>query len=137
MTGDRRDFDRRTGTGRRGEDSLTRNIVVVEDEDDTRHLFAVLAHAAGWVVATFPTAPLAQRWDGWPDADVLVADYHLPGMTGSELVAWVRVEYPHVRTILTSAVDPAQDKRDAAHTYIDKGEIAVQLTELLEALRDG
>jgi CheY-like chemotaxis protein len=115
--------------------SARMDVVIVEDEDDTRDLFAVLAHAAGWVVATFATAQLAQRWDGWPDADVLVADFNLPGMTGSDLCAWVRAEHPHVYTILTSAVDPAADRREIAHVYIDKGEIAVQLTELLEALR--
>lgn len=110
-------------------------VVIVEDDEMQRDLFSVLALAAGSVVATFADAPTAQAWDGWPTADVLIADYHLGGPTGAELVAWVRANHPDVYTILTSAVNPAEDSRRVAHLYLDKLDIGLQLTDLLGALR--
>ncbi len=116
--------------------SGVRSIVVVEDDQATRDLLAVLCQGAGWVVATFESAQEALVWDGLPAVDVLVADHNLGGMTGGDLVARVRLAHPDVYTILTSAAEPPEASRASAHVYIDKVKLAETMTEVLGALRD-
>jgi DNA-binding NarL/FixJ family response regulator len=69
--------------------SALRAIVLVEDDAALRAgLVEVLAGEPDFtVLADFATAEEAIRWDGWAGADVLLADFHLPGLDGVELIA--------------------------------------------------
>lgn len=83
-------------------------VLLAEDDDEMRYLmtralrrdgYDVLAAADG---AALSSALRATRVHG-REPDLIVSDVRMPGMTGLELVAWLRAEQCAVRTVLVSA----------------------------------
>ena len=82
-------------------------VLLVEDDSDAALYFAhVLTRRGGFDVVHVANPALAldlavlQRWD------LVVADYHLPGMTGLDLAAALRALGPALPVVLVTAQDP-------------------------------
>ncbi len=65
-------------------------VLVIEDNDDLREYISRLLRSAGWWVTTTDTAEAAQaEIEGH---DVVLSDIMLPGMSGLDLVRWIRAQ---------------------------------------------
>jgi len=60
-------------------------VAVVEDDASMSHALARVLRLAGYRIATFVSAEALIREDGGAEADCLVLDVQLPGMSGFEL----------------------------------------------------
>lgn len=65
-------------------------VLVVEDNHDLRKYISRLLRSAGWSVTATDTAEAAQ--EAIEGQDVVLSDIMLPGMSGLDLVRWVRTQ---------------------------------------------
>lgn len=65
-------------------------VLIVEDDDDLRDLYAGLLLDHGAQVECAANAERAMELVGRAPFDLVLVDHVLAGMTGAELVAWVR-----------------------------------------------
>lgn len=78
-------------------------IVVVEDDDAVRSSMRTLLEALGFAVHEFGSAEgFLAKTDGH-DADCLLLDYHLPGMTGVDLLELLRQRQIKTPAIMITA----------------------------------
>lgn len=118
MTDDRRETQRRHGSGRRAGDPL--RLAIVEDLADLAALYQVLLNRHV-VVVVFSSAVAAKAWTGWDTVDAVVADNKMPVMQGHELLAWLAEAHPHVgRVLVTAHSHLPQEARASAHVFVDK-----------------
>jgi DNA-binding NarL/FixJ family response regulator len=85
-------------------DMSSRSRVLAVD-DDPRGLLALalLLRAHGYIVDSVASGPEALRALEGDSYDVIIADEHMPGMSGSEMLAIARKLYPStVRIVLTA-----------------------------------
>jgi CheY-like chemotaxis protein len=113
-------------------------ILLVEDEEDTRHLFRDALEGAGAQVRAVANGAAALReTDSW-EPDLLVADLGLPGMDGYELLRTLRsAPSKHVcPAVAVSAYARVEDRSRALaegfHAHIAK---PVEPDALVLALR--
>ena len=80
------------------------HILLVEDDPDIRELLAIILNLAGYRVTAMPDAERAwmhlQKSD---DIDLVLTDYHLPGMPGDALIRQLLARSEHVPAVLMSA----------------------------------
>ncbi len=74
--------------GDEGDSRQRGRVLLVEDHEDLRGYIARLLMNEGWAVTAVADAEAAQ--DLLADHDLLLSDVMLPGMSGFELVRWVR-----------------------------------------------
>jgi CheY-like chemotaxis protein len=80
-------------------------VLVVEDEDLVRAAAADHLRQVGYEVLEAIDADDALRLLQKVDVDVVLADIALPGsMDGLGLIQWLRKNQPHIRTVVTSAL---------------------------------
>lgn len=116
------------GSRRRG-----RSVLVVEDDDDVRHMLWVLLEQRGWVVAEAPDGDAAlEQWSRRP-ADVVVLDHRMPGTPGIEVARQLRDDGFEGRIVLYSAYLDASLEDEAAVLGIQTLAKA-DFSELLELL---
>lgn len=82
-----------------------RRILVVEDEEDIRELLAELLGTSldNVIVESRPDGPSALGAIAANPPDLIITDYKMPGMTGLEFLAHVRLQHPNVPAILITA----------------------------------
>jgi CheY-like chemotaxis protein/predicted regulator of Ras-like GTPase activity (Roadblock/LC7/MglB family) len=100
-------------------------------EHSNRDYQVSIAHSGEEALETLDRSP----------ADLLVTDLRLPGITGLDLIRWVRASSPQTRTILITAYGndevEAEARRLEAYRYITKPFDAGDFTQTVqEALRD-
>lgn len=118
-------------------------LMIVEDN---RTLLGTLATALDrepglWVTGAYATAEEAVSGGAWGETEALLVDLELPGMSGLELIEWVRANHPSV----LCAVHTIHDDRDlvfraieaGALGYVLKGEDAAGIGHQLRGLREG
>jgi DNA-binding NarL/FixJ family response regulator len=117
--------------------------VLVEDDSTLRAgLVEVLASEPDFkVIADFATAEEAIQWDGWAEADVLLADFFLPGLDGVHLIAAaVEVNPDLLAAILTES---AQSKnviaalKAGARGYVVKNDPVFGVVDSIRLLLAG
>ena len=65
-------------------------LLLVEDDEDTRELMALALAAAGFTVRTAGSGREALKTLGDAEFDLLVTDYDMPEMTGTEMLRVAR-----------------------------------------------
>jgi CheY-like chemotaxis protein len=82
-------------------------VVVVEDEARILDLCSEMLTQQGHEVHAFLGGDEALAFFAGRRADVLLADYRMPGMTGDELLDRARVLHPTLRGVLMTGQAPA------------------------------
>ena len=78
-------------------------LLVVEDDDDLRHLLARRFEDAGYAVATAATGPDALAAVEREVPDLVVLDVMLPGLDGVEVCRRLRAEHPLLYILMLTA----------------------------------
>ncbi|MHA3794308.1 PAS domain S-box protein [Sphingomonas sp. YL-JM2C] len=96
-----------------------RNILVVDDRPEIARTLVELLEAAGHMAEAIDDPFAARdRIAMLPGRfDLVITDYHMPGMTGADLVAGVRFACPDLPFILTSGQMPPIDP-DLAASFV-------------------
>lgn len=81
---------------------VTLRVLYVDDEPAMREIVSELLPEAGMLVDTAASASEAilRLGVGKPPVDVVVTDQTMPGMTGMQLAARVREQWPHVPVVM-------------------------------------
>jgi two-component system OmpR family response regulator len=114
------------------------HLLVVDDEANIAELLRIWFEPAGWDVATAASGPegVARAADRRPDAVVL--DLMLPGYGGLEVLRRVRLLYPSVAVVLSTARDSDEDRlaglAAGADAYLVKPYSLVELERRLREL---
>lgn len=99
-------------------------IIVVEDDASMSQAIERILRTGGFAPVMFASAEAAVADDAANNADCLVLDIHLPGMSGLELSRRLALEGSKVPTIFITAHDePAirdQVERIGASSYLPK-----------------
>ncbi len=111
-------------------------ILVVDDDQVTRHLIRGLLEAAGFSVQLAEGAQQALEQMAHRDYDLLLVDVWMPGMNGLELLARLRDQPKRPRVIVMTADDTPvtllRAVREQAHQVVRK---PVQGPRLIELIR--
>jgi len=84
-------------------------VLIVDDEPNIRTAIAELCDAEKLDAETASNGLAAQKQLSESHFDVMVLDVKMPGMDGTELLAWMRDSGPSVPTIMISAYGEIQD----------------------------
>jgi len=80
----------------------TATILVVDNEEDIRALFALMLKHAGYTAITAPSGDTALSVLTTTPVDVVLTDYEMPGMRGDQLITTIRAQCLPVKSILAS-----------------------------------
>jgi FixJ family two-component response regulator len=113
-------------------------IILVEDDDGLRDAFIGMLSVSGFGVQAFSTAEGAREGAPWDDAACLVADVRLPGMSGFELVRWLRDRPGRRMPMIVITAAPTEAARDMAeslgvYAFLEK---PVKARTLVAAIHD-
>ena len=97
----------------------TATFIVADDHPLFREALtrALASSASGAVIVEADSLPSLQRTVGdHPEADLLLLDLNMPGVSGFSALAWVRSQHPSLPTIMVSAnEDPTVMRRALRH----------------------
>ena len=88
-----------------------RTVLVVEDEDKLRRVLELQLHGAGFEVLKAGTAEEGLKHAG--EADLILTDLLLPGMTGIEMIHALRRQNSHTPVIVMTAVGTVENAVEA------------------------
>ena len=112
-------------------------VLVVDDDEEIRHLLVILFETEGFdVVGEAADGPNGLALAIRTEPDFIVLDYMMPGMDGAETAHLLKAMAPESRIIAFSAV--LTEKPDWADAFLDKNritEIAPLLSVLASAVR--
>jgi FixJ family two-component response regulator len=99
-------------------------IVLVEDDDGLRSALVGMLSVSGFRMLAFATAENARDYAKWDDAACIVADVRLPGMSGFDLLRWLRRSGRSLPAIVMTAAagERARDEATAlgVSAYLEK-----------------
>ena len=90
---------------------MKHTVLVVEDEDKLRRVLELQLASAGFDVLKAATAEDGLKQAG--DADVILSDLLLPGMTGIEMIQALRRQSSHTPVIVMTAVGTVENAVEA------------------------
>ena len=93
--------------------SSIRNILIVEDDHDTRDLLSQMLEQAGFSTICVPDAADALRVLSRQVIDLGVFDIQLPEMSGYNLLKMIRVRHPDFPAIAVSAFFDSRSRSDS------------------------
>ncbi len=78
-------------------------VLVVEDNDQVREVTLKRLESLGYAVAEARTGPEAlERLQSGEPVQIVLSDIVMPGMTGYDVLRWVRSNKPRIKVILCS-----------------------------------
>jgi FixJ family two-component response regulator len=89
-------------------------IILVEDDDGFRSALVSMLSVCGFRVLAFATAERARDSAAWDDAACLVADIRLPGISGFDLLRWLRRSGHGLPAIVITAASSKRARDEAA-----------------------
>jgi DNA-binding response OmpR family regulator len=78
------------------------NIVIVDDDDQIRHLLCAILDASGYKVRPASDGVVALEELLVEVPDILLSDLYMPRMSGVELLHFVRQQFPRTRVVAMS-----------------------------------
>ena len=114
--------------------------LIVDDEEDTRELYAWCLRAAGWVVDGVGNGEEAIRSAAEFEPDVIVMDLRLPGLGGLEAARRLKTneETAHIPIVMCSGADRVEAEAGARQAgcdaFVGKPCLPDDLRVLLESL---
>ena len=118
--------------------SLAKFVAIVDDEQDITTLFHdALKGINGITIFTFtdPMLALEHFQKNKDDYALIISDFRMPGLNGTELLRKMKVMNKHIRTILMTAFEMEDailsdyTKREIINSFFQK---PVRLTRLIE-----
>ena len=122
----------------RGGDKANRNhiVLVVDDDSAVKNSLKFMIEVEGFEVNAYSSAHELLNKDSLPANSCLVTDYHMPDMTGLELVAHLRDRRISIPAILMTAHPTDILRNRAAAAGISIVEKPLLGGDLLDAIRD-
>ncbi len=119
------------------------NILIVDDEPDIGQIISTWLRMAGYGCVTTTTGEQALELLQSQSFQLVVSDIMMPGMSGIDLLTFIKDSFPEVAVILVTAVD---DRKTAimtlelgAYGYVikpfDRNEILINVANALERRR--
>lgn len=95
--------------------------LIVDDQHTVREVLkeGLLSLEAGFEVVTVPSGEEALLEVGQKACELLVADVHLPGMSGLDLMRRLRARYPEMKVILITGISDPTIRRQVADAGAD------------------
>ena len=90
-------------------------VLVIDDDSAVRSSLKFALEVEGFAVRTYPTGSDLLDEEDMPESGCVVADYHLPGMNGLDLLARLRDRKVSLPAILITT-DPSAAVRGRAAT---------------------
>ena len=115
--------------------SLSRLIVIVDDDSAVRHSLKFSLEVEGFAVCAFSAAADLLNAPDLPDCACLVIDQNMPGMSGLDLVARLRDRRVSVPAILITSHPSAVVSTRAAHAGVAIVEKPFLGTTLIDSIR--
>ena len=120
----------------RAADGASHVILVVDDDSAVRNSLKFMIEVEGFEVNAYSSAHELLNEDSLPANSCLVTDYHMPDMTGLELVAHLRDRRISIPAILMTAHPTDILRNRAAAAGISIVEKPLLGGDLLDAIRD-
>ena len=98
-------------------------VLVVEDDNLFLWSLGQFLKREGYEVSSAMTAELALDMAQKQPFDIVISDFHLPGLNGKELIRKVRALYPVIKTVLISAYQREEtggDDESLLNAYLNK-----------------
>jgi CheY-like chemotaxis protein len=94
-------------------------VLIVDDETSFRKVLALMLEQAGIPSKSAPGGEEALRFLGSERFDAVIGDLQMHGMSGMELLARIRQQYPHVVFLMVTGVDDVRVGIQAIHKGAD------------------
>ncbi len=120
---------------------MTRTVLLVDDDADVLHCLTRMLQRQPYQLYTARSGDEAMTLLKCRQVDVIVADERMPGMSGSELLAWVARNYPDVICIMLTgqasveAVMRAVNEGSVYHVFTkpcNEVDLAIAIRKALE-----
>jgi len=99
-------------------------IMVVEDDDNLRHITQMQLNAAGYDTSVAADAEQAQELLKKSPTDLVITDLNMPGRSGLDLLKKIRLEYPETTVVIFTAYGTVETAVEAmragAYDYLTK-----------------
>jgi CheY-like chemotaxis protein len=121
----------------RADDRRPTTVIVADDDERVREMLVGLLDDLGYrVAAAFPEAPAAIAACVDDPPDVVLLDYRMPGMSGTEATTRLRELVPALPVVLLSAYDDAGVQEAAraagASAFLVKGCTAQEISDAID-----
>ncbi len=100
----------------------THVILCVDDEKNPLTLRKMVLERAGYQVLTASSADEAMQLLAGNHIDLVVSDYLMPGVVGTELAKRIKKSYPEIPFVLLSGVNDIPDDAGCTDLFISKVE---------------
>ena len=91
-------------------------IYIIDDDQHVRRGFDMLLKAGGFESKSYSSAEEYLEKSKLTDTDIIILDYHLPGMTGCDLLKYLENKKLHFPVVMITAFDD-RFSRDCAKKY--------------------
>ncbi len=112
-------------------------ILCVDDERNPLTLRKLVLERAGYAVLTATSAEEAMNLLAVNHVDLVVSDYLMPGVVGTELAKSVKTHYPAIPFVLLSGVNDIPDEASYADLFISKVEGPGMMCTKIAAILSG
>ena len=109
-------------------------ILCVDDEKNPLTLRKLVLERSGYQVLTASSAEEAMGLLAVHHVDLVVSDYLMPGVVGTELAKQIKKNYPQLPFILLSGVNDIPDDASCADLFISKVEGPVTMCTKIAAI---
>ena len=109
-------------------------ILCVDDEKNPLTLRKLVLERAGYTVLTASSAEEAMKLITGNHIDLVVSDYLMPGVVGTELAKQIKKVHPNIPFVLLSGVNDIPEDASYADLFISKVEGPASMCEKIAAV---